>query len=92
MQPERSILDPDVDSLLIVDNDTALLARLRRAIDARGFAVSTVSTEADAVQFAREFEPRYALVDLRLAPGDGPVVVAALHRMHPACRAVIFTG
>jgi two-component system response regulator RegA len=92
MQMERAILEPDADTLLIVENDTALLAQLRRAMEARGFTVSTVSTEAEAMQVAREFEPRYALVDLRLEAGDGLNVVRALQLMHPTCRAVIFTG
>lgn len=92
MQWERSVLEPDADTLLIVENDTALLAQLRRAMEARGFTVSTVSTEADAIELAREFAPRYALVDLRLEPGDGLAVVTALRLMHPACRAVIFSG
>ena len=84
--------DSDVDTLLIVENDTALLAQLRRAMEARGFSVRAASTESDAIELARVFEPRYALVDLRLEPGDGVVVVSALHQMNPACRAVIFSG
>ncbi len=85
-------MESDADTLLIVENDTLLLAQLRRAMEARGFAVRTVSSESGAIELAREFEPRYALIDLRLEPGDGLAVVAALHQMNPACRAVIFSG
>ena len=85
-------MESDADTLLIVENDTALLTQLRRAMEARGFTVRTASTESDAIALAREFAPRYALVDLRLEPGDGLAVVTALHLMHPACRAVIFSG
>ena len=85
-------MEPHSDSLLIVENDPALLTQLRRAMEARGFTVSTASTESEAIELAREFEQRYALVDLRLEAGDGLAVVAALHQMHPACRAVIFSG
>lgn len=85
-------MESDADTLLIVENDTLLLTQLRRAMEARGFIVRTVSTESDAIALAREFAPRYALVDLRLEPGDGLAVVGALHLIHPACRVVIFTG
>jgi two-component system response regulator RegA len=92
MKLERAAVESDADTLLIVENDTALLTQLRRAMEARGFTVRTASTESDAIALAREFAPRYALVDLRLEPGDGLAVVTALHLMHPACRAVIFSG
>lgn len=68
-------MESDADTLLIVENDTLLLAQLRRAMEARGFAVRTVSTESDAIELAYEFAPRYALVDLRLEPGDGLAVL-----------------
>ena len=92
MKLERAALDSDADTLLVVENDTLLLAQLRRAMEARGFAVRTVSTESDAIELAREFAPRHALGDLRLEPGDGLAAVTALHPMHPVCRAVIFSG
>ena len=92
MKLERATLESDADTLLIVENDTLLLAQLRRAMEARGFAVLTASTESDAIDLAREFAPRYALVDLRLEPGNGLAVVTALHLLHPECRAVILSG
>jgi two-component system response regulator RegA len=89
---EQANLESDAESLLIVENDTALLAQLLRAMEARGFTVRTASTESDAIEIARAFAPRYALVDLRLEQGNGLAVVAALHLMHPECRAVILSG
>ncbi|MEP7210174.1 MAG: response regulator [Alphaproteobacteria bacterium] len=83
---------PDADTLLILEDDAALLARLGRAMEAREFTVRTTSTEREVIELAREFELRYALVDLRLEAGDGLSVVAALHQMYPGCRAVIFSG
>jgi len=92
MKLERAVLESETDTLLIVENDTALLGQLRRAMEARGFAVRTVTTESDAIELSREYQPRYALVDLRLESGDGLAVVTAIHQMNPACRSVIFSG
>lgn len=92
MKMEQANLESDAETLLIVENDTALLAQLRRAMEARGFTVRTASTESDAIEIARAFAPRYALVDLRLEQGNGLAVVTALHLMHPECRAVILSG
>lgn len=92
MNMEQANLESDAETLLIVENDTALLAQLRRAMEARGFTVRTASTESDAIEIARAFAPRYALVDLRLEQGNGLAVVTALHLMHPECRAVILSG
>jgi len=89
---EQANLAADSETLLIVENDTALLAQLQRAMEARGFTVRTASTESDAIEIAREFAPRHALVDLRLEQGNGLEVVTALRLMHRECRAVILSG
>lgn len=79
-------------SLLIVDDDKPFLARLARAMEARGFIVDTADTVADAVAKAKEAAPAYAVVDLRLGDGNGLDVVTAIHEVRPDARTIILTG
>ena len=79
-------------TLLIVDDDSPLLARLARAMESRGFNVTTAESVAAGVELARSLRPAFAVVDLRLADGSGVDVVMALHEVRPDNRAVILTG
>lgn len=73
-------------SLLIVDDDKPFLTRLERAMEMRGFAVETAESVEEAVAKARANPPAYAVVDMRLADGNGLDVVG----LHP--RRSILTG
>ncbi|KQT48629.1 two-component system response regulator [Devosia sp. Leaf420] len=79
-------------SLLLVDDDTAFLSRLERAMDRRGFSVRIASTVADGIAAVNEQPPAFAVVDLRLEDGNGLDVVSALHQKRPDARAVVLTG
>jgi len=82
----------DLPSLLLVDDDTVLLNRLARAMERRGFAVSTADSVASGIQAATEHTPEYAVVDLRLADGSGLDVVAALRNASENMRIIMLTG
>ena len=56
-------------TLLLVDDDAPLRERLARALDQRGFAVTTADSVAAGVKQAGSAAPDFAVVDLRL--GDG---------------------
>ncbi|KKB78945.1 chemotaxis protein CheY [Devosia soli] len=79
-------------SLLLVDDDTAFLSRLERAMDRRGFTVRIASSVADGIAAVNEQPPAFAVVDLRLEDGNGLDVVSALHQKRPDARAVVLTG
>ena len=79
-------------SLLLVDDDTAFLTRLERAMVRRGFAVRTAGSVAAGVAAVAEQPPAFAVVDLRLEDGNGLEVVSALHQARPDARAVVLTG
>ncbi|MCX8508382.1 MAG: response regulator, partial [Rhodobacteraceae bacterium] len=88
---DSSDIGPD-RSLLLVDDDTAFLTRLARAMEKRGFMVET----ADSVVAGRDIvalrPPAYAVVDLRLEDGNGLEIVEALRDRRPDCRIVVLTG
>ena len=79
-------------SLLIVDDDKPFLTRLARAMEGRGFAVDTAESVSEAIAKAKAHPPAYAVVDMRLADGNGLDVVAAIREKRADSRTIILTG
>lgn len=79
-------------NLLIVDDDAPLRNRLARAMEDRGFTVATAASVAEGLSAARAAAPDYAVVDLRLADGNGLEVVEALREAREDMRIVMLTG
>jgi two-component system response regulator RegA len=79
-------------SLLLVDDDAPFVNRLARAMEKRGFHTETAESVKDAVAAATRRAPAYAVIDLRLADGNGLEVVEALRLTRPDCRIVVLTG
>jgi two-component system response regulator RegA len=84
--------DPEDRSLLIVDDDQPFRQRLARAMERRGFAVTSVATAGEAVEAIADSPPAYAVVDLRLEEGSGLDIVPALRGRRPDMRIVMLTG
>ncbi|MGO9361277.1 MAG: ActR/PrrA/RegA family redox response regulator transcription factor [Xanthobacteraceae bacterium] len=79
-------------SLLIVEDDKAFLERLARAMESRGFDVTSCGTVSEGVAHIGQSAPAFAVVDLRLGDGSGLDVVSALKRKRPDARAIVLTG
>jgi two-component system response regulator RegA len=79
-------------SLLIVDDDKPFLSRLARAMEARGYQVRTAETVTDGLQAIASEAPAFAVIDMRLADGNGLDVLAALNKHRPEARGIILTG
>jgi two-component system response regulator RegA len=80
------------NSLLIVDDDEPFLRRLARAMEKRGFSPETADSVVAGKAIATGRPPAYAVVDLRLADGNGLDVVEVLRSKRPDCKIVILTG
>ncbi|MGA0596266.1 ActR/PrrA/RegA family redox response regulator transcription factor [Enterovirga sp. CN4-39] len=80
------------NSLLLVDDDRAFSTRLARAMEARGFEVRVAESVAEGVALIEEKAPAYAVIDMRLADGNGLDVIARLKERRPDARGVILTG
>ena len=83
---------PQDRTLLIVDDDRAFLARLSRAMEARGFEVESAATVDEGLALLRRRPPAFAVVDMRLEDGNGIDVIAALNDVRPDSRAIVLTG
>ena len=79
-------------SLLIVEDDKPFLERLARAMESRGFAVTSCDSVAEGLTQIAKAAPAFAVVDLRLGDGNGLDVVSALKRKRPEARAIVLTG
>jgi len=78
--------------LLIVDDDRPFLERLARAMEGRGFVVTTAETVAEGLAQVEKAPPAYAVVDMRLGDGNGIEVILALKTRRPDARGIILTG
>ena len=79
-------------SLLIVEDDKPFLERLSRAMETRGFSVTSCDSVSDGLAQIGKAAPAFAVVDLRLGDGNGLDVVSALKRKRPDARAIVLTG
>ena len=85
-------LSSSESSLLIVDDDRPFLTRLARAMEARGYEVATAETVQDGVAAIRARPPAFAVIDMRLADGNGLDVMQQLKSRRPDARGIILTG
>jgi two-component system response regulator RegA len=79
-------------SLLIVDDDVPLCTRLARAMERRGFIVTTADSVAAGIAAADAAPPAFAVLDLRLGDGSGLEIVSAIRSARPSARIVMLTG
>src|SRR5260370_9919325 len=78
-------------SLLIVEDDKPFLERLSRAMETRGFTVTSCDSVSDGLAQIGKAAPAFAVVDLRLGDGNGPALVSPLKRQRPDTRAIVPT-
>jgi len=83
---------PSERTLLIVEDDKSFLQRLARAMEGRGFVVTTAESVAEGLLQVEKAVPAFAVVDMRLADGNGLDVISAMKRRRPEARAIILTG
>lgn len=79
-------------TLLIVDDDRPFLARLARAMESRGYTVSTADSVANGLQAVETAPPAYAVIDMRLQDGNGLDVITRLSERRPDARGIVLTG
>src|ERR1700738_969701 len=79
-------------SLLIVEDDKSFLQRLARAMEGRGFTVTTAESVADGLTQVEKSAPAFAVVDMRLGDGSGLDVISAPKQRRPDARGIVLTG
>ena len=79
-------------SLLLVDDDEAFRRALERALDKRGYAVSSAADVVQAMILAKAKPPEYAVIDLKMPGPSGLTLIKSLNELDAATRIVVVTG
>lgn len=82
----------DTPTLLLVDDDDTFRSVLGRALEKRGFSVTTADSVESALPLAQANPPEFAVIDLKMHGASGLVLVQTLHELDPATRIVMLTG
>jgi len=88
----QKIADFADKTLLIVDDDNSLRDRLARAMEKKGFEVTQAENVKMGISQAKNTQPAFAVVDLRLGDGNGLEVVKQIRRLKKDSRVVMLTG
>ena len=88
----QKIADFADKSLLIVDDDGPLRDRLSRAMEKKGFKVTQAEGVKQGISLAKNTPPAFAVVDLRLADGNGLEVVKEIRKIKKDSKVVMLTG
>lgn len=78
--------------LLLVDDDVLYCEVLGDALKKRNYDVSIAHNLKDALDLARQTEPEYAVVDLRIGSESGLELVKKLSELDENTRIVMLTG
>lgn len=78
--------------LLMADDDVAFCTVMGRALESRGYAVSTAHDLEGALVLAAAERPGHVVADLQLGDGSGLELVARLKADMPAAHIVVLTG
>jgi len=78
--------------VLIIDDDVTFCEALARALQRRGFVVQIAHNAEQACLAADQYQPEYAVVDLRIGEDSGLKVVQTLHAKYSELKMVVLTG
>ncbi|WP_101757770.1 response regulator transcription factor [Oceanicoccus sp. KOV_DT_Chl] len=78
--------------ILLVDDDTAFLQVLSRALQRREFTVSTADNTEQALTLAKQQEFDRAIIDLKMEGASGITLIPQLKLHQPEIQIVMLTG
>lgn len=81
-----------IKPLLIVDDDPIFSEVLAKALTKREFTVTTATDVENAREVLKEFQPDYAVVDLRMPGPSGLELIPLLCELNQQIKIVILTG
>ena len=88
----QNLADFDNKSLLIVDDDNPFRERLARAMEKKGFGVIQAEGVKKGIEAVKGKKLGFAVVDLRLADGNGLEVVKEIQSSNSKSRIIMLTG
>ena len=85
-------MNPDIQRVLLVDDDKDLLQLIAMRLTAAGYAVTAVASGAAALTAMAVSRPQVVVTDLRMEGMDGMGLFDAIHRQSPSLPVVILTA
>jgi DNA-binding response OmpR family regulator len=85
-------MEPAIQRVLIVDDDTMVADTLTLIFQKSGWDVRVCYSAKDGFECAREFKPNLLLCDLIMPGSNGLTLVEDVTRELPACRVLVLTG
>jgi len=79
-------------SILIVDDDEAILNSLRDILQPRGYGIETAETGREALERSEARFFNLALLDIKLPDMEGTELLTRMHRETPRMMKVMVTG
>ena len=79
-------------SILIVDDDKAILKSLRDILQSRGYIISTAETGREAIEKSEDKFYNLALLDIKLPDMEGTELLTKMHRTMPRMMKIMITG
>ena len=78
--------------VLILDDETIVVERLKASLERAGFAVAALSSSKSALRRLREEEFDILVTDIKMASPDGMEVLRFAHKVRPQIKSVVITG
>ncbi len=88
----KKIAEFNDKSLLIVDDDNPFRERLARAMGKKGFLVTQAEGVKKGIESVKLTKFAFAVIDLRLADGNGLEVVREIQNLSTSSRIIMLTG
>ena len=82
----------DKKSILIVDDDKAILESLKTILVLEGYSVDTAETGREAIEKSKEKSFNLTLLDIRLPDMEGTSLLTAMHQTTPRMMKIMVTG
>src|SRR5262245_7053216 len=79
-------------SILLVDDDRAILSSFKDLLVPHGYDVDTSETGRDAVNMSISKVYDLVIIDMKLPDMEGTELLARLHWSHPRPKKIIITG
>jgi DNA-binding NtrC family response regulator len=78
--------------ILIVDDDKAILASLKKILELKGYDVDAAETGREAIEKSKLQVFNLALLDIKLPDMEGTDLLVKMHRREPRMMKIMVTG
>jgi len=79
-------------SILIVDDDKAILESFRKILEPEGYSIDTTETGKEAIEKSETQFYNLALLDIKLPDMEGTKLLTKMHRSLPKMMKIMVTG